>query len=97
MVRRLIPFDRLDDVLPAWLPAGMRLPPRLPRWNVTPGSRTTRAALPREALELLLEIYRNDVALLHLAHAAHAAGGTDVYGRSLSSAVAPGEAVAALG
>jgi hypothetical protein len=54
MVRRLIPFDRLDDVL-------------------------------------------NDVALLHLAHAAHAAGGTDVYGRSLSSAVAPGEAVAALG
>jgi hypothetical protein len=90
MVRRLIPFDRFDDVLPALLPAGTRLP----RLNLTPGSRTTRAALPREALELLLEIYRDDVALLHLAHAA---GGTDVYGRSLASAVAPDEAVAAPG
>jgi hypothetical protein len=88
MVRRLIPFDRLDDVLPAWLPASTPLP----RLNVTRGSRTPRAALSANDTDLLVQIYRDDAALFHLAHAA---GGADVYGRSLSSAVAPEAAMAA--
>jgi hypothetical protein len=87
MVRRLIPFDRLDDVLPALLPGGARLP----LLNVTPGARTLRTALSREALEVLFEVYRNDVALFRLAHAA---GDADVYGRSLAAAINPDHAVA---
>jgi hypothetical protein len=81
MVRRLIAFDRLDEMLPDLLPPGAELP----RLNVTAGTRTTRAALSAGDVDLLLEIYRDDVALLHLAYAA---AGADVYGRSLRECAA---------
>jgi hypothetical protein len=75
MVRRLIPFDRLGEMLPDLLPPGAGLP----RVNVTQGARTTRASLSADDVDLLLEIYQEDVALFQFAHAA---AGTDVYGRS---------------
>lgn len=74
-VRRLIPFDRLGEMLPDLLPPGAGLP----RVNVTQGARTTRASLSADDVDLLLEIYQDDVALFQFAHAA---AGTDVYGRS---------------
>jgi hypothetical protein len=76
MVRRLIPFDRLGEMLPDLLPPGAGLP----RLNVTQGARTTRASLSADDVDLLLEIYQDDVALVQLAHAA---AGAEVYGRSL--------------
>jgi hypothetical protein len=76
-VRRLVPYNRLDEMLPALLPPGARLR----RLNATKGPRTTRAALSPDAVDLLLRIYRDDVELFQLAHDA---GGADVDGRVLA-------------